>query len=668
MRRLAACSIVMSSLVLLAKADGPQDNVPTQVRPVPPPGITVADDDRKTLEIDLKKLEQAIERIGDRPEDLRADVLIFHKAVREALAHNEFFAPGDVNKAKALLKEGLERAEHLRVGQAPWTTETGPVARGYFSRIDGSVQPYGVVVPPSFDAEGKARYRLDIWFHGRGETLSEVNFLDDRRRNLGQFTPADTIVLHPYGRYCNANRFAGEVDTFEALEAVERQYRIDTERVGVRGFSMGGAACWQFATHHADRWYAAAPGAGFSETARFLDVFQREKLEPTWFEKKLWRLYDCDQHAENLLNLPVVAYSGELDNQKQAADVMAEALKSMGVELTHIIGPKTKHAYHPDSKREIDRRMDRLAAIGRARDPKRVVLVTHSLKYNKMHWVTIDALGEHWEKASVVAEVSPMPNMGARVTVKTKNVEALTFDFPPGTPNLQGPGGIEVEIDNQMVQGPLVGSDRSARFELHKEGSAWKRGPSPEGLRKRHDLQGPIDDAFMGPFVMVRPTGEDPRELVVKWSAVEFGRAVDHWRRQFRGDARVVDDTKLTDEQISKMNLVLWGTPRTNALLKRVAADLPIQWGDDVIRVGGREFSANDHAVIMVFPNPLNPSRYLVLNSGFTFRDYDYLNNARQVPKLPDWAVIDLKTPPDSRRPGQVAAAGFFGEKWEIKP
>ena len=68
----------------------------------------------------------------------------------------------------------------------------------------------------------------------------------------------------------------------------------------------------------------------------------------------------------------------------------------------------------------------------------------------------------------------------------------------------------------------------------------------------------------------------------------------------------------------------------------------------------------------MIYPNPLNPNRYIVLNSGFTFREYDYLNNARQVPKLPDWAVVDVNTPPSSRWPGKVAEAGFFGERWEF--
>lgn len=654
--------------------DGPDDNRPGQVRRVPPVGIALGDDDRKALEIDLRKLSQAIESIENRAEDLRADVVVYEKAVRDALTYQEFFAQADVARAKVLLREGLERADNLRVGHAPWAAESGPIARGFVSRLDGSVQPYGVVVPPTYDPEGKTKYRLDVWLHGRGETLSEVNFLDDRRTNPGPFTPTDTIVLHPYGRYCNANKLAGEVDVFEAIDAVRRQYRIDDDRVGIRGFSMGGAGCWHLAAHYADRWYAAAPGAGFSETPRFLDVFQKEKLAPSWFEKKLWRLYDCDLYAANLLNLPVVAYSGELDSQKQAADVMAEALRPLGVELTHIIGPKTKHAYHPESRLEIDRRMDRIAAVGRPTGPREIDLVTHTLKYNRMHWLTIDALGEHWEPATVKAFVASPTNPFERdycfrAHVSLSNVTAFTIDIPPGYTQVNRIGKVLTYIDEQEIEGSLIGSDRSWRGSFHKEGKTWKPGPPPGNqLAKRHNLQGPIDDAFMDGFVFVRPTGDEAHPKVSQWVDAEMNRAIEQWRRQFRGVARVVDDTQLTDDQIAQMNLILWGDRRSNAVLARIADKLPIAWTDAAIQVGDRTFPAADNALVLIYPNPLNPARYVVLNSGFTFREYDNLNNARQVPKLPDWAVIDLNTPPDSRYPGKIAAADFFGEHWELKP
>ena len=68
----------------------------------------------------------------------------------------------------------------------------------------------------------------------------------------------------------------------------------------------------------------------------------------------------------------------------------------------------------------------------------------------------------------------------------------------------------------------------------------------------------------------------------------------------------------------------------------------------------------------MIYPNPLNPDKYVVLNSGFTFREYDYLNNARQTPKLPDWAIVDINSPMTSRVPGTILDAAFFGEHWEL--
>ena len=34
---------------------------------------------------------------------------------------------------------------------------------------------------------------------------------------------------------------AGETDVFEALASVEKRYKIDPDRIALKGFSMGGA-------------------------------------------------------------------------------------------------------------------------------------------------------------------------------------------------------------------------------------------------------------------------------------------------------------------------------------------------------------------------------------------------------------------------------------------
>src|SRR5438046_469761 len=153
---------------------------------------------------------------------------------------------------------------------------------------------------------------------------------------------------------------------------------------------MGGAACWQFAVHRPALWAAAAPGAGFAETPEFLNVFQKEKVEPTWYEKKLWHLYNATDYAANIFNLPTVAYSGEVDSQKQAADVMAREMKKEGLELTHIIGPKTAHAYEKGAKEEVNKRIDAIVEKPREPYPEKFRFTTFTLRYSHGSGVTIE--------------------------------------------------------------------------------------------------------------------------------------------------------------------------------------------------------------------------------------------------------------------------------------
>lgn len=668
-----AAALVLGLSASHGLADGPTDNRLENVRRQPPAGVAIADADRQELQQGTETLGKEIRSLEDELKKkpallaLLPDVQVFHKAVAWALQYNEIFNPtNEVAAAKEMLRQGLERARALREGRSPWTTATGLVIRGYRSRLDDSVQPYGLVVPASYQPASATQHRLDFWFHGRGETLSELNFMRDRMRSPGEFTPRDTFVLHPYSRYCNGQKLAGEVDAFEALEHAQKNYPIDNNRIVVRGFSLGGAACWHMAVHHASRWAAAAPGAGFSETPDFLKVFQKESIQPSWYEKKLWHMYDCPDYAINLAQCPTVVYSGEKDSQKQAADVMEVAMTREGLNMVHVIGAGAGHHYTPAARAEVNARIDSIASRGREVIPARVRFATWTLKYNQMAWVTVDALESHWEEARVDAALQG----ASSVTLATRNISAFTLEMPAGYCPLDAVTAPTVTVDGVALQAPRPGSDRSwlARFE--KQNGAWKALGKAEasagGLRKKHDLQGPIDDAFMGSFMMVKPSGQGWHAQTQAWAQSEMERAIEHWRRHFRGDARVKVDSAITDQDIQAHNLVLWGDPSSNPLIARILASLPIGWTKDAITLGKARFDADKSMPALIFPNPLNPSRYVVLNSGFTFREYDYLNNARQVPKLPDYAIINITKPANSRFPGEISEAGFFTDSWTV--
>jgi hypothetical protein len=192
------------------------------------------------------------------------------------------------------------------------------------------------------------------------------------------------------------------------------------------------------------------------------------------------------------------------------------------------------------------------------------------------------------------------------------------------------------------------------------------KGVPAAGLQKKHNLQGPIDDAFMDSFVFVKPSGQSSNAKFQSWSDSEFKRAVKHWRQHFRGDAIIRDDVQVTEKDIANSNLILWGDADSNAVINQIIHRLPIKWDEKTIK-GNKSYDSKNHALVMVYPNPLNPEKYIVLNSGFTYREFAYLNNARQVPMLPDWAVIDLRTKPGAVWPGKVAGAGFFDERWQLK-
>ena len=650
-RALYIAILAAAALPIAVKAQAPVN------KPLPAPGIKIADADRRQLSTALDRLAVLIEPLKSNPHI--ADVLVFHKAVRFALEGNEFFRPDQVYRAKELLRIGTDRAHDLAAGNAPWLRATGLVLRGYTSKIDGSVQPYGLVVPPTFSPDRPHKWRVDAWFHGRGDTLNEIDFLYDRLRNPGDFQPTDTIVLHLYGRYCNASKFAGEVDFFEALDDVKKTYNVDENRILVRGFSMGGASVWHIAAHNATLFAAAAPGAGFVET---LEYQKAAKYVPTWWESKLYHLTNASDYAANFFELPVVAYNGDKDPQRQAADVMEREMAAEGLTLSRVWGLDMGHGYTPLSKVQIAEKIDAIAAKGRNQWPRQIRFTTWTLKYNRMRWVVVDSLEKHWERARVDADLD-----GDRtIRAKTLNVAAVTFEMGPGAELLNPASKVTVALDGQNLTVPGALSDGSWTAHFQKNKGKWAVATDSNSLRKAHDLQGPIDDAFMNTFVMVRPTGTPMNELAGKWTKSEQERAIHQWRGLFRGDTPVKDDTAITDADIANSNLVLWGDPQSNKVLARIADKIPIHWTATAITLGKQTFPAATNAPVMIYPNPLNPKKYIVVNSGFTFRESANGSNSWQVAELPDYAIVDLTTPPDNRWPGKIATAGFFNESWQL--
>lgn len=662
MKRLVALLALSVPVIAQTPATDPDANAPAaspaqnrQPKQLPPPGVKIPDADRAELTATVVELEKDLAPLTAHP--LYADAAVFHKAVDWALRYDEFYNVKEVATARELLKEGRARVAALKAGNAPWTTQTGLVVRGYRSKIDGSVQPFGVVVPTTWKgAEDKTPRATWIWNHGRSETLTELAFIAQRMKSAGEFTPADTFVVHPYGRYCNATKFAGEVDVFEALESARKSYPVDSQRLVNAGFSMGGASAWHLAVHHSGLWAASHAGAGFAETAEYAGVFAAGKTPPPWWEVILYRWYDATICAGNLANHPMLAYHGEQDKQGQSTQIMKRFAEKEGVKIEEFVGPGVGHKYEPGVKKELAARIDHILT-GKTSAANPVTLIAYSSRYQIVDWVRVQNLEREWQRTEVRASVS-----GTEIIATTSNVRALNFTspFPDGPPASERI--TRVVLDGQ----PLSASWNKAGAQFVKVDGRWTNGNPDGAIRKRPELCGPIDHAFMNSFTFVKPTAAPLTPALGAWARSEFAHATKQWRAIFRGDAPTVDDTRVTDVQINNSNLVLWGDPSSNAVLKRIADKLPVKWTANGVEFGGKKYDAN-HVPILIFPNPLNPQRYVVLNSGFTFsRAAASGTNSLQTPKLPDWAIVDISVPPDDKFPGKVVDAGFFDEQWKF--
>jgi hypothetical protein len=90
-----------------------------------------------------------------------------------------------------------------------------------------------------------------------------------------------------------------------------------------------------------------------------------------------------------------------------------------------------------------------------------------------------------------------------------------------------------------------------------------------------------------------------------------------------------------------------------------VVGQLPIRWTKDSIVVGGKTYGAADHVPVLIYPNPLNPKHYIVINSGLAAQ-------GRNAPAFGDYAVLKVSQQADGQVSSETAAEGVFDESWQL--
>lgn len=203
----------------------------------------------------------------------------------------------------------------------------------------------------------------------------------------------------------------------------------------------------------------------------------------------------------------------------------------------------------------------------------------------------------------------------------------------------------------------------SGEIALQKAEGRWKQASleQDKNLRKRHGLQGPIDDAFLEPFLVVRPTGT-PWNRAANQQALKLLQEFDQrYRIAFRGRMRIKNDTEVTEADFAKYHVVLFGDPGSNQWLRRLNGKLPVQWTREFVSLGSQRFPAPEVLPALIHPSSLSSGKYVVINSGLTANWEDWAGDF-STPQYGDFAILRVngKDVPD------VAYAGIFDESWRL--
>ena len=584
------------------------------------------------------------------------------------------------------------------------------IRKTYVSEIDGTHQPYKVFVPSSY--RGKKPYPVVFVTHGFGG--NENSGINDGVCAIAE--KRGYILVSTRGRGGTFYDGVGDDDFWRVFGCVKRDVKIDEDRVYLIGCSMGGTGAWRLASRYPHVFAASMPICGWTNHKYWYSHWYTSVDDPHGVHPVRQPLVERASaicHAENLLHVPIYVMHGGRDSIVEVGEsqTMYRRLKKLGHEVVYKEYLRSKHTAFArkwnrvfdwlEGKRVPDWVGGKMLRTVRPSSPKvrdpfptAVVYRTNTIKFNRAYWVRIDGLIRTNEFATIRAEVKE-PNS---IAVKATNVAGLTLTLTP--PLIDASKPVQIKIGSHKIE--IAKPTESTSLVAELDGTDivdWQPGlvkPKPGGLRKTPTLCGPIGEAICSKFILAY--GKDPADEA---EAKRFANQYNQWVLERDEDGNVIGScylkpaAKVTKSDIASSNLVLFGRPASNPILKKITGRLPIKIEDNAVTVGKKRHRGKAYGLRLIYPNPLNQKRYVVVSIGslptrvkdfeglpWLFPDYVVFDERKPCSRTvhPYWDAydagvesgeIDPATFPDDSKPllhlpDCFVNAGFFDEEWQL--
>ena len=598
----------------------------------------------------IRPLLDAADRVPDRsadPADLRRRVLARLLTVRLGGDPRKGDLPEDLDPlARRNVHAALLEAAELDLGPDADVRPHGFVRLAWRDPVDDSPQFACAHLPPDYTPN--EQWPLVVNLHGYNPANPEyVDWWSVFSRHSPLAEGHGVIALAPHGRANTSYRGIGDADVLRAIDEAQRRFSVDTARVYLMGYSMGGAGAWHVGTRHPERFAAIGPIYGGWDYRVWMDEDRLAPLTPRRrYHEERWSSF---AQAEALLSTPVFVNHGDAD---ELVDIDHSRY---AVRMLQRWGYPIRYWEHPGKGHGALGCEDELLRCFLAHrldeNPRRVRVRAADLRTAAAHWVRVLQRDDPFAFIHVDARVAD------RTTVRLDTENVLAVSLTPG----------DALVDpRRPLRVVWNGRDTGTHAFAGGAVTLHAKGYQPATRHKTPTLAGPVDDLANTPFAIVVGTiSKDP--AMRRFCRLRAETERDRWREWQHAEPRYFRDTLVTDEHIRRYSLVLFGGPEANDVTRRLAHGLPLCVQPDAVTIDGRRFPAADAAVRLIYPNPLNPERYVCIWAA-TSPAGMYL--AHQLPEQFDFALRDRRdVPEDGPVPFEHVAllTGSFDHNWRFQ-
>jgi hypothetical protein len=513
----------------------------------------------------------------------------------------------------------------------------------YASPVDGSGQPFRLVIPTDYDPGRPAP--LTVYMHGYSGNHIEhsTGFAD----HPGAFELA-VLGRSRGGGY----RALSEADVLQVVDYIEAHWSIDLDRVSLNGGSMGGGGTYRLGSRYPQRWASGRPSCGY---ASYVPV-------------------------GNLLTLPIYATHSFDD---PTVSVLHEVgplarLQELGGRVIFDLTNGYGHAvwdYAEGNARGLA--WEKLQVRPASRAVRHIDYTALDGGAVRGWWAEVAEWGASPGPARFVLSAGGANQLFARLT----NITRLRLRIAESP--LDAASTLAVSVNGAVpftLPAPLP-----AEVVLALGAKGWgpeDRAPEP-GFRLH--TPGSASLLYCGePLLIVYGTSGSAAERdAMRAAAAAASRSpIPAWpedggpsgkdgvphSHNLYGDLNTKADTAVTDADIARCHLVLIGTARQNAVVARMADSLPVRMTASGITCSdGVAFPGEHLALGLVHYDPLAPGRLVFWVASDDAAAYaagsaipDFMGGGAFIAGnafVGDLLVMDASSP-------VVVATRSFGPRW----